>query len=210
MRCAGECIKYLPWVEDWMDVHCQPLWSKCSRVFIQELELTALPQAIAGFAVIKFCSNTFGENVPILGGSFGPRENNIIQTSATAAGGMSNVFISAIPALYQLGLLDTPKADFWRIVSLTAVGGYFGFFFGTPLRKFFIIYVARELGLIFPSASATAMTIRSMHAATTGAADAKAKMKALSIAFVAALVLRIVSQYCIGILWDWHVSLISV
>jgi len=29
----------------------------------------------------------------------------------------------------------------------------------------------------------------------------------LSIAFAAALVLRVVSQYAIGILWDWHVSI---
>lgn len=48
------------------------------------------------------------------------------------------------------------------------------------------------------------MTIRSMHAATGGEAAAKAKTKALGIAFSAAFVLRVVSQYCIGILWDWH------
>jgi OPT family oligopeptide transporter len=122
-----------------------------------------------------------------------------------ASGGLSSVFVSAFPALYQLELLDTPKADFWKIVSLTAVSGYFGFFFATPMRKFFIIYVARELRLIFPTPSATAMTIRSMHQAVTGEAMAKMKMKALSIAFAGALVLRVVSQYAIGILWDWHV-----
>ena len=49
------------------------------------------------------------------------------------------------------------------------------------------------------------MTIRSMHAAATGEAVAKLKMKALSIAFSLALVIRVVSQYCLGILWDWHV-----
>ena len=89
-------------------------------------------QAIAGFAVVKFLSKTFGENFPVLGGSFGPRENNIVQTAAMASGGLSSVFISAFPALYQLNLLDTPKNDFWKIVSLTVVGGYFGFFFATP------------------------------------------------------------------------------
>ncbi|TKA80251.1 hypothetical protein B0A49_01441 [Cryomyces minteri] len=161
--------------------------------------------AILGFAVIKFFSKAFAENFPILGGSFGPRENNIIQTAATASGGLSSVFISAIPALYQLKLLDTPKTDFWRLVSFTAVGGYFGFFFATPLRKFFIIYVARELHLIFPSASATAMTIRSMHLAVGGEAIAKMKMRALSIAFGLAFLLRVCSQYAIGILWDWHI-----
>jgi len=92
-------------------------------------------QAIAGFAVVKFFSRTFSEGFPILGGSFGPRENNIIQTAATASGGMSSVFVSAIPALYQLELLNTPAADFWRIVSFTAVGGYFGFFFATPCKS---------------------------------------------------------------------------
>jgi len=74
-----------------------------------------------------------------------------------------------------------------------------------PVRKFFIVYVARELRLIFPTASATAMTIRSMHQAVTGEAIAKMKMKGLSLAFGLALIIRVVSQYCLGILWDWHI-----
>ena len=160
---------------------------------------------IVGFAVLKSISKAVPSTFPILGGDFGPRENNIVQTCATAAGGMSNVFVSALPAIYQLKLLDTPKHDFWRITALTAVGGYFGFAFATPLRKFFIIYVARELKLVFPSSSATAMTIRSMHLAIGGEKLAKLKMKALSIAFACAFTLRVVSQYCLGILWDWHI-----
>jgi uncharacterized oligopeptide transporter (OPT) family protein len=91
--------------------------------------------AIAGFAIIKSCSTMFAENFPILGGKFGPRENNIVQTAAAASGGLSNVFISAFPALYQLGLMKTPEEDFWRIVALTAVGGFFGFFFATPRKS---------------------------------------------------------------------------
>lgn len=162
--------------------------------------------AIVGFAVIKFFSKTFAENFPILGGRFGPRENNIVQTAAMASGGLSSVFVSALPAMYQLNLMSkNPKDDYWKIVSLTAVGGYFGFFFATPLRKFFIVYVARELRLIFPTASATAMTIRSMHEALTGETMAKLKMRALSIAFACAFVIRVVSQYATGILWDWHI-----
>lgn len=94
--------------------------------------------AIVGFSVIKAVSRLAPANVPILGGSFGPRENNIVQTAATASGGLSNVFISAIPALYQLNLLTTPKEDFWRLVSLTVVGGYFGFLFATPCRCFHV------------------------------------------------------------------------
>ncbi|KAG9565976.1 oligopeptide transporter, partial [Aureobasidium melanogenum] len=33
----------------------------------------------------------------------------------------------------------------------------------------------------------------------------KLKMKALSYSFIGALLLRVVSQYAIGILWDWHI-----
>lgn len=161
--------------------------------------------AIVGFSVLKSLAKGLPENFPILGGSFGPRENNIVQTAATAAGGLSSVFISGIPALYQLGLLKTPKEDFGRLISLTIVGGYFGFAFSTPLRKFFIIYLARELRLIFPSSAACAMTIRSMHGAATGEHIAKMKMRALSFAFSGAFILRVVSQYATGILWDWHI-----
>jgi uncharacterized oligopeptide transporter (OPT) family protein len=160
--------------------------------------------AIIGFAVLKPLGRALPEKFPIFGGDFGPRENNIVQTVATAAGGLSSVFISGIPALYQLHLLETPKEDFSRLITLTIVGAYFGFAASTPLRKFFIIYVARELKLIFPTPAATAMTIRAMHLAATGETIAKLKMRALGIAFSLALVLRVVSQYAIGILWDWH------
>jgi uncharacterized oligopeptide transporter (OPT) family protein len=50
-----------------------------------------------------------------------------------ASGGLSNVFVSAFPALYQLNLMGAaPKDDYWTIVALAAVSGYFGFFFATP------------------------------------------------------------------------------
>lgn len=76
-------------------------------------------QAIVGFSVLKKWAAR-SQN------KFGVHENNIVQTVATASGGMSHAFISAIPALYQLGLLQTPVRDFLRIVLFTAVGGYFG------------------------------------------------------------------------------------
>jgi len=88
--------------------------------------------AIVGFTVLKSISRALPEKFPILGGSFGPRENNIVQTAATAAGGLSNVFVSGIPALYQLKLLGNPQGDFARLITLTIVGGYFGFAFATP------------------------------------------------------------------------------
>ncbi|KAI9037530.1 OPT superfamily oligopeptide transporter [Aspergillus affinis] len=48
------------------------------------------------------------------------------------------------------------------------------------------------------------MTIRSMHQAIEGAYMARRKMRALVVAFSFALLLRVVSQYAIGIFWDWY------
>lgn len=69
------------------------------------------------------------------------------------------------------------------------------------VRNFFLVQVARELNLIFPSSSATAITIRSMHQAASGASMARHKLAALLYAFIFAVLLRVASQYAIGILW---------
>lgn len=90
-------------------------------------------QSILGFALLKKCPE-FLKGLPFLGSDFGPRENNIVQTAVTAAGGMSNLFNSAFPAMYQLGLLESPAKDFWRLVTLTVVGGYFGLLVAAPRR----------------------------------------------------------------------------
>jgi uncharacterized oligopeptide transporter (OPT) family protein len=107
--------------------------------------------------------------------------------------------------MYQLGLLsDNPSDDFGKIVTITLCSAFFGLFFSTPLRKFFIVQVARELRLMFPTPTATALVIRNMHAGRSGAANALKKLWSLSWSFLFALILRIVSQYAPGILWDWH------
>ncbi|KAF7617533.1 hypothetical protein AFLA_006453 [Aspergillus flavus NRRL3357] len=160
--------------------------------------------SIIGFAILQPLTS-YLTSLGYQSQHFGPQENNIVQTAATAAGGLSNVFVSAIPALYQLGLLTTPSKDFARLVAITAAGGYFGLLSAAPLRKFFIFQVARELRLIFPSSAATAITIRGMHLAASGAYEARQKMRTLAYSFIFAMLLRVVSQYAIGILWDWHI-----
>ncbi|KAA8914602.1 OPT oligopeptide transporter protein-domain-containing protein [Sphaerosporella brunnea] len=162
--------------------------------------------AIFGFAILKFFSKTFGENFPILGGSFGPKENAIVQTAATAAGGLGGIFVSAIPAMYQMNLMDDPVKDFPRLLTLTIVSAYYGLLFATPLRKFFIVHVARELKLIFPTATATAMTIRSMHTKIGSANEnSKKRTRALAITFAFCIAFRVGASYAPGILWDWHI-----
>ena len=44
-----------------------------------------------------------------------------------------------------------------------------------------------------------------MHAIGSGALDAVKKIKALGICFICAFILRIVLDYALGILWDWHI-----
>ncbi|KAF5025367.1 hypothetical protein F66182_2532 [Fusarium sp. NRRL 66182] len=161
--------------------------------------------AIFGYGFILMLSKSM-PNVPILGGKFGPQENSIVQAAATGAGGMSGVFVAGLPAMYRLDLLsDDPKKDFGRILTITLVCAFFGLFAAVPLRKFFIINVARELNLVFPTPTATALTIRSMHAVGSGANDAIRKIKALGIAFVIALFIIVVGQYADGIIHNWHI-----
>lgn len=161
--------------------------------------------AIFGYAFVIMLVKAL-PGVPFLGTPFGPQENSIIQAAAAGAGGMSGVFVAGLPAMYRLGLLsDEPKEDFGRILTITFICAFFGLFASVPLRKFFILNVARELNLIFPTSTATAMTIRSMHAVGSGAGDAIKKIKALGCCFTGALVHIVVSQYADGILHNWHI-----
>lgn len=107
--------------------------------------------AIFGYGIIKSISK-WAKGVPILGGQFGMQENVMIQAAATGAGGIAGLFVAGLPAMYQLNLLSPdPKQDLGRIFTITIVCSFFGLFFVTPLRRFFIIQVARELKLMFPT-----------------------------------------------------------
>ncbi|KAG8413168.1 hypothetical protein J3459_015733 [Metarhizium acridum] len=160
--------------------------------------------AIFGYGIITLLTKLL-PGVPLIGMKFGPQENSIIQASATGAGGMSGVFVAGLPAMYRLGLLsEDPTSDFPRILTITIICAFFGLFAAVPLRKFFIINVARELNLVFPTPTATALAIRSMHAVGSGASDAMRKIKALGFSFLGALTHIVVSQYANGILHEWH------
>ncbi|KAK4129842.1 OPT superfamily oligopeptide transporter [Parathielavia appendiculata] len=163
--------------------------------------------AIFGYGVLKLLEKS-GRNLPIIGGIFGPQENSIVQAAATGAGGTGGIFVAAIPAMYRLGVMGegrSPKDDIGAIFTITLVASFIGIFYVTPLRRFFIVQVARELKLMFPTPTAVAITIRSMHAGAAGSVDAIKKLKCLGICFMGALVHRVASYYAIGILYDWHV-----
>jgi uncharacterized oligopeptide transporter (OPT) family protein len=72
------------------------------------------------------------------GGYFGPKENCTVQTAATAAGGLTALFVAAVPAMYHLGLMTTPRQDIGRLFLLTSITAFYGLFFAIPLRKYYI------------------------------------------------------------------------
>ncbi|KAJ4286632.1 hypothetical protein N0V88_007922 [Collariella sp. IMI 366227] len=111
-----------------------------------------------------------------------------------------------IPAMYRLGVMGegTPKDEIGAIFTITLIASFIGIFYATPFRRFFIIQVARELDLMFPTPTAVALTIRSMHAGAAGSLEAAKKLKMLMICFAGALVHRVGSSYAVGILYDWH------
>ena len=95
-----------------------------------------LTTPLFSFAILKPLSGVlptwFG------GGYFGPKENCTVQAAATSAGGLTALFVAAVPAMYHLGLMTTPKQDIGRLFLLTAIAAFYGLFFAIPLRKYYI------------------------------------------------------------------------
>jgi uncharacterized oligopeptide transporter (OPT) family protein len=103
--------------------------------------------------------------------------------------------------MYQLNLLgESPSADMGRLLAFTACCAFYGMVFAIPLRSWYVL----KQKLVFPTPTATALTIRSLHAGAGGALIAKKKSIMLGASFVGAIILRVVSQYAPGIMWDWH------
>ncbi|KAJ3205572.1 hypothetical protein HDU83_007140 [Entophlyctis luteolus] len=157
--------------------------------------------AIFGFGIVKPLSNLpwyFG------GGSyFGPKENCTVQTVATATSALGSMWVSAIPAMYQLGLLGaSPVDDAGRLISLAVVTSYYGLFFAVPLRRYFVI----KYKLTFPSPTAAAVTIRSMHDSVGGAEIGKKQALVTLVSFVGAMLFCIAQWFAPGILHDWHIG----
>ncbi|KAG6895581.1 hypothetical protein C0992_000543, partial [Termitomyces sp. T32_za158] len=154
--------------------------------------------AIFGFAILKPLSRIIPESGLLgkfMGGRFGPKENCTVQSAATASGGLGILFVSAIPAMYRLGLLSKfPQQDVGKLIALAASAGFFGVFFVIPLRRYYIIHQK----LTFPTPAAAAYTIRSLHS-NLGAIVAKKKSLALLYTFATTFVYKVITNYAPGI-----------
>ncbi|KIL64122.1 hypothetical protein M378DRAFT_178959 [Amanita muscaria Koide BX008] len=161
--------------------------------------------AIFGFAILNPISKLPESGLlgRFFGGYFGPKENCTVQTAATSAGGLCILFVSAIPAMYRLNLLsDLPQKDIGKLISLIFCVGFFGVFFVIPLRKYYIVHQK----LTFPTPTATAYTIRSLHSGRSGAIAARKKSLALLFSFLVTFLFKVVSGYAPGVIFDWHIG----
>ncbi|KAH6689760.1 OPT oligopeptide transporter protein-domain-containing protein [Plectosphaerella plurivora] len=158
--------------------------------------------AIFGFGILKLFEKS---KLPLISGYFGPHENNIVQATALGCIGVSFIFISGIPALIQMNLLGASTgADYGLLVGLTFLAGFWGLAFTVPLRNLFVLKMARPLGLVFPAATASALTIRALHANRSDNAASRRNLVALSITFGVSLVWTVVASYAPGILYTWN------
>ncbi|ORY03545.1 OPT superfamily oligopeptide transporter [Basidiobolus meristosporus CBS 931.73] len=148
--------------------------------------------ALFGFAILKPFSR-------MTGSYFGPKENCVVQTAATTTGGLYVGFFTAIPALYHLGLMspnfmdDIPALLLWTTGKYfeSCAAAFFGLFFAVPLRKYFVI----KQKLPFPSPTATAETIRQLHATMTGEREAMQKAKVMLGCFMASSIIPIIGVF---------------
>ncbi|KAF9934535.1 hypothetical protein FBU30_001676 [Linnemannia zychae] len=153
--------------------------------------------AIFGFIILKPLARLMGD-------SFGPRENATCQAAATTAGGLSTGFVTAIPAMYRMGLMgdSTPKDDILTLFLWTISAAFFGMFFAVPLRAHFVI----NQDLVFPTPRAAAETIRNLHRAGSEAAtDAKKTANIMIAAFFVALIWVLIGNWIPGIFDTIHI-----
>ncbi|KAF9908043.1 hypothetical protein EC991_010287 [Linnemannia zychae] len=157
----------------------------------------ALWGSIFGFLILKSISR-------LTGTVFGPKENTVCQAAATSAGGLSSGFVTAIPAMYRMGLMgdSTPKDDFVALLLWTASAAFFGMFFAVPLRTHFVI----NQNLVFPTPRAAAETIKNLHKSSSAAAkDARDSGRAMMYSFVLAMGFAIVGFFIPGLFSELHV-----
>ncbi|KAH6952180.1 OPT oligopeptide transporter protein-domain-containing protein [Fusarium avenaceum] len=159
---------------------------------------------IFGFIICKGLENS---NLPLVSGHFGPHENNIIQATALGCIGIGFMFISGVPALYQLKLLNNPTSDLGTLICLSLVAGFWGLGFAAPFRSIFILRLARQLSLVFPYGTASAVTIRALHATTRGGQNTremKDNTRGILISFSVFTVWAVATSYAPGILYTWN------
>ncbi|KAJ0362036.1 hypothetical protein COL154_006550 [Colletotrichum chrysophilum] len=180
-------------------INCSNLYLGLMTGFGADATLFA---SIFGYAICKALEKS---KIPFLSGDFGPHENNIIQAAALGCIGIGFMFMSGVPAMYQLHLLGpTPQSDFGKMICFALVAGFWGLGFTVPLRNLFILRLARQLSLYFPLGTASAITIQTLHSIEGSTGQARQHVKAISMSFVFSLIWSVATSYAPGIFYTWN------
>ena len=113
----------------------------------------SIPAAVISMGVLSLFKNS---NI---------RENNIVQTAASAGESLAAGVIFTIPALVLLGYWDT--FDYFEVAKIAAIGGVIGVLFTVPLRRALII----NAKLKYPEGVATAEVLQAGDEAKKGKKD---------------------------------------
>lgn len=135
-----------------------------------------LTACILAFGVFQFL-----QAVRLVRKPLGVLENNALTTVASGAGYMTGG--GNMAALGALLMVTTVRPDTFSLIAWLAVIATLGVFAAIPIKRQLI---NRE-GLAFPTGTATAETIKSIHDAAAGAGRSKARWLALASAFGATL-----------------------
>ncbi|KAG7040313.1 hypothetical protein JMJ77_0001489 [Colletotrichum scovillei] len=123
--------------------------------------------------------------IAFLSGGFCPHENNIMKAAALGSIGIGFLFMSGVPAMYQLHLLgSTPESDYGKLI--------------------FILQLARQMSLVFPLGTASAVTIQTLHSLEGSLGQARVHIKAISVSFAFSLIWSVGTSYAPGILYTWN------
>jgi uncharacterized oligopeptide transporter (OPT) family protein len=105
----------------------------------------------------------------------------------------------SVPAMYQLQLLLNPVSDLPRLLTLSLVSAFFGTFFAVPLRKFTIL----KQKLPFPTGTATAVLIRSLHLPRADD-EVRKRLNCLYITLALSLAWKVGGGYARHLLLEWN------
>lgn len=134
----------------------------------------SIPAAVLSMAVLR-----------VLGGS-NPKENNIVQTAASAGEALAAGAIFTLPALILLGAWQ--GFDYGWTLALTASGGILGVLFVIPLRRALVL----DNSLPFPEGTATAEVLKAGHGqeGEEGSVEQQQGVKALMVGAAVGAVIK--------------------
>lgn len=131
--------------------------------------------------ILAFGSFQLLQALRIVRRPLGVLENNALTTVASGAGYMTGG--GNMAAFGALLMITTVRPDTWSMIMWFGVIAALGVFAAIPIKRQLI----NQEGLAFPTGTATAETIQSIHAAAAGGGGGKATWLAGSAAFAAVL-----------------------